>query len=175
MLALDTTTLVSTIALVVAVAAVVISGLAHRQSKLLIGRRKPIVISAPKEVDPYGGLDAPPPRDDAAVRIAVVYMFNQSSVPQRLVIDLDRTQLLKPVLGSEQPHALARSIDFAPHSGGNVSLAIVYPRAGWPSDIAERRWTSGTPYQVRIVGLTQSGHEANWTGCIDLFDPFWRG
>lgn len=175
MLALDATSVVSSIALVVAMAAVVISGLAYRQSRLFIGRTKPIVISAPKEVDPHEGLDAPPPRDDAAVRIAVVYMFNQSSVPQRLVIDLDRTQVLKPVLGSEQPHAVPRSIDFAPHSGGNVSLAMVYPRAGWPSDIAERRWTSGTPYEVRIVGLTQSGHEVKWTGCVDLFDPFWRG
>jgi hypothetical protein len=102
-------------------------------------------------------------------------MFNQSGIPQHVVIDEKRSKVLKPVLGDEQPHLLARSIDFDPHSGGNVSLTVSCRQDVWPKDISGAGKMSDQRYLLRISGTTQSGHTATWTGWVELWDPYWRG
>jgi hypothetical protein len=171
-LSVDAPLVVSVIALAVALASAVTAILVFRQSSLIYGRRRPIVISAPRAVDPYGDLNAPTPRTDAAPRIAPIYMFNRSGIPQHFVVDEKRSRVLKPVLGAG---ALPRSIDFEPHAGGNVSLTVSCRQDVWPKDISGRGEMSDQRYLLRIIGTTQSGHTTTWTGWVELWDPYWRG
>ena len=151
--------------------ALVVSWLAYQQSRVDIGRRKPIILSSIREVRlfraPSENWRHMGQSDRARSKVLELCVFNQSSVAQS--VRLTNFSIVWPLRSRHHLFDDGLEFDVPPYGGGNFGLRVLnFDWLDLPDNVLEKEVAKPqrSRYLVRLKGETLSGQKLSFLGWV---------